>query len=648
MLLRYFLVCLWVWLSSTAHVAYSADVSGKYLVLNYHDIQDEVTAKDDPTTISTDTLVLHFNWLNRHGYTSIGMDDVLAAKEGRRALPAKAVMLTFDDGYASFYTRVFPLLKSFKYKAVQAIVGCWIERVKCDERVSFARGSHLHGSGELFMTWEQLREIASSGLVEFASHTYDAHHGLTANPDGDQFPAATALEFYPDQKRYETVEDYRKRLGMDLAKNNELIKKRLGVMPRIMVWPYGSHHSESLKVAQSLGMSFSMTLEDAFNRPDDQNIRRYLMLKTTQTKDFSDILSGKERPLERTVRSVHADLDYVYDVDPKQQKRNLDALIERVAKIGANTVYLQAFSDTDGDGAADSLYFPNRHLPMRADLFSHVAWRLKTRIHNLKLYAWMPVLAYHFPEKYALPLVEANPNEKKGAYHRVSPFSTKARRVVQDLYEDISRYARFDGVLFHDDATLNDYEDAGVDAQSAYQQNGIHPLIASIKADADQKKRWSTFKTDFLNQWTLELARSAAVFQENEFKTARNIYARPVWQPESEEWFAQSLASFLKTYDYTVIMAMPYMEEVPVKEHEQWLAQLVAKVAAYPKALSKTVFELQAVDWKTKKPIPDEVLARHLFVLHQNAALNLAYYPDDFPANRPSVNVLRPYFAWIQ
>jgi hypothetical protein len=47
--------------------------------------------------------------------------------------------------------------------------------------------------------------------------------------------------------------------------------------------------------------------------------------------------------------------------------------------MGVNTVYLQAFSDPDANGSADMVYFPNRHIPMRADLFNRVAWQIQTR-----------------------------------------------------------------------------------------------------------------------------------------------------------------------------------------------------------------------------------------------------------------------------
>src|SRR3546814_10193070 len=81
----------------------------------------------------------------------------------------------------------------------------------------------------------------------------------------------------------------------------------------------------------------------------------------------------------QNLRAVHVDLDYVYDPDPAQTDRNLGILVQRIADMGVNTVFLQAFADPEGDGLVRSLYFPNRWLPMRADLFNRVAWQLRNR-----------------------------------------------------------------------------------------------------------------------------------------------------------------------------------------------------------------------------------------------------------------------------
>jgi biofilm PGA synthesis lipoprotein PgaB len=94
---------------------------------------------------------------------------------------------------------------------------------------------------------------------------------------------------------------------------------------------------------------------------------------------------------------MHVDLDYIYDPNPVQQDKNIDALLDRVKAMGVSTVYLQAFADPKGTGEAEALYFPNRYMPMRADLFNRVAWSLDTRC-DVKVYAWMPLLAFKLPD----------------------------------------------------------------------------------------------------------------------------------------------------------------------------------------------------------------------------------------------------------
>ncbi|MFT2622023.1 poly-beta-1,6-N-acetyl-D-glucosamine N-deacetylase PgaB, partial [Escherichia coli] len=76
-----------------------------------------------------------------------------------------------------------------------------------------------------------------------------------------------------------------------------------------------------------------------------------------------------------------------------------------------------------------------------------------------------------------------------------------------------------------------------------------------------------------------------------------------VLDPASEAWFGQNLADFLQAYDWVAPMAMPLMENVPRADSGRWLDQLVGKVAAYPGALDKTVFELQAVDWRKERRV---------------------------------------------
>lgn len=67
--------------------------------------------------------------------------------------------------------------------------------------------------------------------------------------------------------------------------------------------------------------------------------------------------------------------------------------------------------------------------------------------------------------------------------------------------------------------------------------------------------------------------------------TARNLYAQPVMEETAEHWYAQSLPKFLASYDYTALMAMPFMEASATPD--RWLTQLYQKVAAQPLGIQK-------------------------------------------------------------
>jgi biofilm PGA synthesis lipoprotein PgaB len=229
-------------------------------------------------------------------------------------------------------------------------------------------------------------------------------------------------------------------------------------------------------------------------------------------------------------------------------------------------------------------------------------------------------------------------------YRRVSPFDPEARLKVLTLYEDLARHARFDGLLFHDDAVLSDFEDASVPALAAYGRAGLPTSIAAIRADPETMQRWTRFKTDALIKFTAELAAQTRVYVAP-LLTARNIYARPVLDPHSEEWFAQQFDRFLASYDDTAVMAMPDMENVPAGEANAWLKRLVATVATRPLGLKRTIFELQTVDWRSNTPIPTEMLVQQMRLFLRMGALNFGYYPDDFVTNHPNERLLHPVFS---
>lgn len=348
-------------------------------------------------------------------------------------------------------------------------------------------------------------------------------------------------------------------------------------------------------------------------------------------------------------RVIHIDLDYLYDSDASQVGRNLEALVARVASIGANTVFLQAFADPVGDGLIRQLYFSNRHLPVRADLFGSVATRLRNQL-GVAVYAWMPVLGYALDSTFervvrvgAKPLVHP-PMTDPNQYLRLSPFSKRVRETVGEIYEDLAGSADFDGVLFHDDVLLSDYEDASESALAAYAQAGLPSTIHELRADQDIFQRWTRYKTQALNDFTIELLDCAQAVRGQPLKAARNIYALPVLRPDSETWFAQNYDDFLAIYDWAAVMAMPLMEGVRPEVAEAWLERLVDKVAEKQNGLARTIFELQARDWSLpgQPYIEEQTLVSWMTALYRQGARHVGYYPDDFIRGRPRAQLIAP------
>lgn len=616
------------------------DTPGSFRVLSYHDVRDEPAAVPDRYTVSTRNLVRHFSWLREQGYKVVSIDDVLAAHAGRQPLPPKAVLLTFDDGYRSVYTHVFPLLKAYNYPAVIALVGKWLE---------VEPGAPVHHENQdmnraNFLQWSEIREMAASGLVEIASHTYNLHQGIAGNPQGDRLPAGIARHYVSGDGRYEDDQQYQQRVRADLTKNSDYIERHLGKRPRVMVWPYGRYNGNSAALAREAGMPIAFTLEPGPNTsavPPDR-WRRDLVVLNPDISELASVLTVPDR--SPGVRVMHVDLDYVYDPDPAAQRNNIGQLLDRVRSMGINTVFLQAYADPDGNGAADALYFPNRHLPMRADLFSHVAWQLHVRA-GVNVYAWMPVLAFELPaESPAVDRVEQSAAGRTAAgYPRLSPYDPRARALIRNIYEDLARHAVFQGLLFHDDATLSDHEDASKSAIRHYSAVWKLPeSLEEIRSDPARFADWSRRKSLHLTQFTLELARVVAPFQQH-LKTARNLYARVALEPESETWFGQNVADFLASYDYTAIMAMPYLDGAD--DAVPWLRHLVAEMSRQPMALQRSIFELQSTDWRNGLPVNSTLMAEKMRQLQLAGALNFGYYPDDFVRGHPDMQTLKPMFS---
>ena len=378
------LTCLALACALPAQAAGDIAPGKRFVSIAFHDVVDD-PAQLDGDAVTTDRLVAFFDYLRGAGWTAVSLDDVDAARRGERPLPDKAILITFDDGYESLYTRVFPLALAYRMPIVAALMGGWVNAP--------AGATVMYGDKPVprdnFVTWDQVREMHRSGLIEIASHSYGLHQGVLANPQGNTMPAAVTRIYAGG--RYEDDASYRQRLIDDLTRSRDQIARETGQAPRTIVWPFGRYTLEGADVARSLGYRFALTLDP---EPADAALPMALAR-------FLPTIDPPLSVIERNLRFVQerAPAQRLLCVDPAKlwsgdlagTDERLGKLIERVRKLGTNTVVIDA-AQSDAAGHLTGAWFPNSQLPMTANLLSRLAWQLQTR-GGVEAYIRLPVAA---------------------------------------------------------------------------------------------------------------------------------------------------------------------------------------------------------------------------------------------------------------
>lgn len=110
-------------------------------------------------------------WLLRNGFNPVTFSDLAAYAHKGAALAAKPVLITFDDGYRNNYTHAYPILSELGAKGniflVHNTIGthnAWHD----PERESWVP----------MLTWEEVKEMQQSEVMDFGSHTM-THANLT-------------------------------------------------------------------------------------------------------------------------------------------------------------------------------------------------------------------------------------------------------------------------------------------------------------------------------------------------------------------------------------------------------------------------------------------------------------------------------------
>ncbi len=211
-------------------------------ILGYHDI-----AEKQPETamrIHTSKFRKQMETIQQLGYKVISLDEFNAWKKDGKTIPAKSLLITFDDGWKSVYTEAFPVLKQLGFPFT-----------------IFLYKNYVDGGGKA-LTTPMIQEMLASGIMSIGSHS-------VSHP----FPIAVKNA----QKKGPVVFDTY--LRNEMGESKLFLESKFPGKITTYAFPGGFYTEEMLKLGSELGYSYMFTVVPGKIKRDQANetLHRYIV-----------------------------------------------------------------------------------------------------------------------------------------------------------------------------------------------------------------------------------------------------------------------------------------------------------------------------------------------------------------------------------
>ncbi len=188
-------------------------------ILTYHQVRELKTADSDKAKrfiVTPEKFEIEMKRLYDQGYQSIGLDELLEAFD-KNNLPAKPIIITFDDGYKSQYENALPILEKYNMKATFFVYTLALDYLG------------------ISMTWDQVKDLDRRGMT-IAGHT-KTHPRLTLILD--------STELYDEIQNSKTI-----------------IEGKLGHDIKYFAYPYGMNNERVRNEVEASGYKAAVTVEE--------------------------------------------------------------------------------------------------------------------------------------------------------------------------------------------------------------------------------------------------------------------------------------------------------------------------------------------------------------------------------------------------
>lgn len=242
-----FVVCLIMIFSSVANTFLQVssvfkDTQKEVLIIMYHQISENSALWGD-YVIPEKMLEADFQYLKTNGYTVVKINDLLDFTKGKKDLPEKSVVITFDDGQRSFLTKVIPLLEKYNFPAnvniVGSLVDLYTENGETDDRYAY-------------LNWNDMKILAEHPLVEIGHHSYNFHSLGLRRGMGKIYGESNSA--------------YTEIIKTDIEMLNNKLLSNIGFVPFIIAYPYGIKNKTLEEIVKSESFSVTLSCRECINK----------------------------------------------------------------------------------------------------------------------------------------------------------------------------------------------------------------------------------------------------------------------------------------------------------------------------------------------------------------------------------------------
>lgn len=203
-------------------------------VLMYHRVEAALAASERRYAVTAALFAAQLDWLAAHGWRPCTLDGFMAWYLDGASLPARSVLITFDDGFAGLHTHVLPQLARRGWPATVFLVSA----LTGGHEGWLAREQQASGAPHALLSASQIAEMAAAG-VEFHSHS--RHHARLTELDDA-------------------------RLADEVSGSRHELQLLLGRPVAAIAYPYGGVDERVRQAVQQAGYRLGFSVEPGFNR----------------------------------------------------------------------------------------------------------------------------------------------------------------------------------------------------------------------------------------------------------------------------------------------------------------------------------------------------------------------------------------------